>query len=131
MLWTALLVWACAILWLSSLSPSQLPDAAFVFWDKVNHFVAFILGGWLAATALRTSLWTSKAGLGRIRITVLAVVIIAVFGFVDEGLQSLTPGRTGGDLLDWIADVAGAITGALLSLTTHRLSFRSNLKERQ
>lgn len=120
-------MWACVILWLSTLSPNKLPDAAFVFWDKVNHFAAFILGGWLATTALRTS----KPGLGRARIAVQAVAIIALFGFVDEMLQTLTPGRTGGDILDWIADVAGALTGALLSLTAHRLSFRSNLKERQ
>ena len=49
-----------------------------------------------------------------------AVVLIAAFGVLDETVQTMTPGRTGGDLRDWIADVIGAVIGALLSLTTHR-----------
>lgn len=126
-LWLALAVWACAILWLSSLRPDELPEAAFAFWDKVNHFAAFSLGGWLAAAALRYSQPRS----GRSRIVLLAVAIIAVFGLFDEMLQTFTPGRTGGDVADWIADVLGAGAGALLSMTTHPLGFRRNLKERQ
>jgi len=33
----------------------ELPDAAFMFCDKANPFVAYALGGWLAASALRVS----------------------------------------------------------------------------
>jgi VanZ family protein len=33
--------------------------------------------------------------------------------------QTFTPGRTGGDLYDWIADFLGGIAGALLTLPTH------------
>jgi VanZ family protein len=51
---------------------------------------------------------------------ILAVVIVAAFGIVDEALQTLTPGRTGGDIGDWIADVLGAGTGALASIPTQR-----------
>lgn len=125
LLWLALLIWACVILWLSSLSPRELPQAAFVFWDKLNHFLAFSLGGWLAANALRAS----RPALGGSAVVVAAVFIIAAFGLVDEMLQTITPGRTGGDVYDWTADVLGALTGALLS--RYRLSFRRNLKERQ
>jgi VanZ family protein len=115
LLWAALICWACAILWLSSLTPQELPDSAFLFWDKVNHFAAFALGGWLAANALRVSRpQTSVAGA-----IVLAVVIVAVFGALDEFLQTFTPGRTGDDIYDWTADVLGALTGALLSLLAH------------
>ena len=115
LLWAALICWACAILWLSSLTPQELPDSAFLFWDKVDHFAAFALGGWLAANALRVSRpQTSVAGA-----IVLAVVIVAVFGAVDEFLQTFTPGRTGDDIYDWTADVLGALTGALLSLLAH------------
>jgi hypothetical protein len=53
--WFALLCWAGAILWLSSLTPQELPDAAFIAWDKVNHFLAYAVGGWLAAGTLRLS----------------------------------------------------------------------------
>jgi VanZ family protein len=89
LLWGALILWACVILFVSSLTPQELPEAAFLFWDKVNHFVAYAAGGWLAASALRAS-----------------------------GPQTLTPGRSGGDVDDWVADVLGASAGALLTLPT-------------
>jgi hypothetical protein len=55
LMWLALLCWACGILVLSSLTPQELPDAAFLFWDKAHHVVAYALGGWLAANALRVA----------------------------------------------------------------------------
>ena len=112
LLWAALICWAAAILYLSSLRPDELPDEAFLFWDKVNHFTAFAVGGWLAAVALRTSLPRTPG----VRIVVFAVILIPAFGALDEALQTITPGRTGADASDWTADVLGASTGALLSL---------------
>lgn len=114
--WFALLCWAGGIMWLSSLTPHELPDAAFIAWDKVNHFLAYAVGGWLAAGAVRLSRPLSPVA-GRI---VLAVVLIAVFGILDEALQTLTPGRTGGDIGDWIADILGAGVGAVASIPTQR-----------
>ena len=113
LLWAALICWALLILWLSSLTPRELPEAAFMFWDKVNHFLAFTLGGWLAASALRAS----RPRSGVVGALVGAVVLIGAFGALDEMLQTLTPGRSGADLSDWIADVLGAAAGALLTLT--------------
>jgi VanZ family protein len=113
--WLAVLGWAGGVLWLSSLSPNELPRAAFLTWDKFNHFLAFAVGGWLTASALRLSRPAAPVA-GRI---VLAVILVAAFGAFDEGRQTLTPGRTGADLYDWIADFLGAIAGALLTLTTH------------
>lgn len=111
LLWLALLCWACSVLLLSLLRPDKLPEAAFLFWDKVNHFAAFTAGGWLAAQALLVS----RAGAGRTRLIVAAIVMIAAFGALDEALQTLFPGRSGADIYDWTADVLGAITGALLA----------------
>lgn len=113
--WSALLIWAAGILSLSSLTRQELPDAAFLFSDKFNHFVAFAVGGWLAASALRLS-GQGQAISGRI---LLAIALVAAFGAFDEAVQKFTPGRTGGDLYDWIADFLGAIAGALLTLVTH------------
>lgn len=127
MLWTALAIWAGGILWLSSLSPDELPDAAFAFWDKLNHVAAFAVGGWLAAAALRTS----YRRVSRRRVAALAVLLIAAFGLLDEALQTITPGRTGADVLDWMADVLGALGGVWLYLRTHRLSFGTDPKERR
>ena len=112
LLWAALVCWACGILWLSSLRPDELPEAAFLFWDKVNHFAAFAVGGWLAARALRTSLPRVPV----VRIVVFAVTLIAAFGLLDEAVQTFAPGRTGADISDWTADVLGASAGTLLSL---------------
>jgi VanZ family protein len=91
--WFALLCWAGAILWLSSLTPQELPDAAFIAWDKVNHFLAYAVGGWLAAGTLRLSRPLAPVA-GRM---VLAVILVAAFGIADETLQTLIPGRTGAD----------------------------------
>ena len=127
-LWGALFAWACTILWLSSLSPDELPDAAFALWDKFNHFAAFTVGGWLAGSALHTSY--PRAG-GR-RIVVLAVLLLAAFGLFDEVLQTITPGRTGADVFDWTADVIGAVTGAVLSRQGLNFTrFRQDAKEHQ
>ncbi|MCH9732145.1 MAG: VanZ family protein [Actinomycetia bacterium] len=114
-LWSALFCWAGGVFWLSSLTPKQLPDGAFVFGDKFAHFIAFVIGGWLAASALRMSRPRATVA-GQI---VLAVIIVAVFGALDESLQTFTPGRAGGDVYDWFADFLGAGVGALLSLVTH------------
>lgn len=43
----------------------------------------------------------------------LAMALLAGFGAMDEAAQLLTPGRTGGDVYDWIADLLGAAAGAL------------------
>jgi len=115
LLWSALAAWAGAILFLSSTARDDLPEAAFLFSDKFNHFVAFAVGGWLAASALRFS----RPRLAPVSCIVLAVLLVAAFGAFDESLQKFTPGRTGGDLYDWIADFLGAIAGALLTLSTH------------
>jgi VanZ family protein len=89
LLWLALLVWACAILWMSSLRPDELPDTGFLFWDKLNHFGAFVVGGWLAAAALRLS----RPDTGSPVVLILAVILLAAFGVLDEALQTVNPGR--------------------------------------
>jgi VanZ family protein len=115
-LWTALLCWACTVLWFSSLSPADLPDAAFAFWDKLNHAAAFSVGGWLAASALRVSRPQARPR----TVLIVAVLLVAAFGILDEALQTLTPGRAGAEPGDWIADVIGATAGALLTLPALR-----------
>ena len=113
-LWCALLAWAAGILWLSSLTHQELPSAAFIASDKFNHFAAFAVGGWLAASAMRIS-WPGGSALK----IFAAIVLLSLFGGMDEASQLLTPGRSGGDISDWIADFLGASTGALFTLLTH------------
>ena len=112
LLWVALLCWAAGVLWLSSLSPPELPGAAFLLSDKINHFLAYAVGGWLAANALTV---TRPNATVSARLAV-AVLIVTAVGVLDETLQRFTPGRAGGDVGDVIADLLGAIAGALLGL---------------
>ncbi len=123
-LWALLVCWAATILWLSSLTPQQLPGAAFLFWDKANHFLAFTVGGWLAASALHASRPRTPVA----QQLIPAVLLIAAFGVLDETIQTLTPGRTGGDLRDWVADVLGAAAGAVLWLLTLRRTSRRDAR---
>jgi len=122
LLWTAMVCWAGTILYLSSLSPNELPGTAFLFWDKFNHVAAYAVGGWLAASALRTS----RPQTSRTTVLMLAVLMLATFGVVDEAFQTLTPGRSGGDIGDWTADVLGACVGALLGLRRAAPSYEIN-----
>lgn len=112
LLWGVLLCWAAGVLWLSSLSPPELPDAAFLLSDKINHVLAYTVGGWIAVNAVTASR-PGAAVTGRL---VVAVLIVTAVGVLDETLQRFTPGRAGGDIGDLVADLLGAVAGALLGL---------------
>ena len=117
LLWSVLLGWGAGILSVSSVNGEFLPSALFslTFADKLIHFIAFALGGWVAAAALRFSFPSLPVA----RAILTAIVLVAAFGVIDETWQTSTPGRMGGDLYDWIADFLGAIAGALFTLRTH------------
>ncbi len=114
-LWTAAIAWAATILWLSSLSSAELPNAARMLSDKFCHFIAFAVGGWLVASATRST-WPRL----HFAVPLIAAILLgAAFGAFDELLQLLTPGRSGADIFDWFADVLGIVTGSSLTLLTH------------
>ena len=117
LLWSALLGWGAGILSVSSVNGEFLPSGLFslTFADKLIHFIAFALGGWVAAAALRFSFPSLPVA----RAILTAIVLVAAFGVIDETWQTSTPGRMGGDQYDWIADFLGGIAGALLTLRTH------------
>ena len=117
LLWSVLLGWGAGILSVSSVNGEFLPSALFsiTFADKFIHFIAFALGGWVAAAALRFSFPSLPVA----RAILTAIVLVAAFGVIDETWQTSTPGRMGGDQYDWIADFLGGIAGALLTLRTH------------
>ncbi len=111
--WGAVALWAATIWWLSSNPVPELPDPAFEIphLDKIVHFIAFGIGAFGTAWAAR------RSGLGRGAAQLLSIIAIAAFGAIDEWHQLSTPGRTGGDLFDWLADCAGAIVGTLIALS--------------
>ncbi|MEY3896711.1 MAG: hypothetical protein RLZZ214_2231 [Verrucomicrobiota bacterium] len=50
-----------------------------------------------------------------------AVVVVALIGALDEYHQSFTPGRSGNDPFDWLADLLGATAGAFAFKRIHHL----------
>ena len=114
--WLAgLLAWLGLLWWLSSRTGLPGPDL-FPHFDKVAHFTyfaggAFLFGGWQAR----------KLGVSRIsgRLILLTIVFISVVGIIDEWHQLHTPGRSGGDVWDWLADTLGAICGAFVLKSVH------------
>jgi VanZ family protein len=113
--WIAVMAWAAAIIWLSSLSGPELEDLTNVdVWDKGAHFIAFFCGAILVSLALRlTTAWSWP------KIAWVAVILVSVFAATDEWHQLYTPKRSGADLFDWIADTLGAIAGAWATVFTH------------
>jgi VanZ family protein len=79
-------------------------------WDKLQHTAAYLLGGVLAAHAVRPSR----------RWAVLVVAIVSLYGVSDEIHQAFVPGRSS-DVFDWVADTTGALLAvALVHLFTSR-----------
>jgi VanZ family protein len=113
--WALAAGWA-AFLFLLSSRPT-LPVDLELGLDKVAHFIAYVVLGFLLAAAVRSSrmaLW-------------LAVVIGWAYGAADELHQSIVPGRFA-TLGDWFADAAGTVAGILLFLLINRM--RAGLAER-
>lgn len=112
--WSGIALWTIAIVVLSSMTPAQIREVApFRFWDKAAHFLAFAIGAANLALVLRWSTpWPHPW------VALVAIVTIITFAATDEIHQLFTPGRSGGDVLDWLADTlgAGAGTGFILTL---------------
>lgn len=109
--WTAFAAWLAILFFLSGLPGDEAPRHLFPQQDKVLHFV-FYLGGAAALAAALSSTWPLR----RSACLALTVLVLALCGAADEFRQQFTPLRSGMDLFDWIADLAGAFTGALILL---------------
>lgn len=90
-------LWAAAVLLLGGLDigPTGLPTGS----DKAAHFIMYGIGGGLAAWAGRKQ--------GSARAAWLALALVILTGAADELNQSTNPARQG-DIMDWVADAAGA-----------------------
>jgi len=103
----------CGIWFLSSLPAKEIEPFAlpFPYADKWQHVLAFAVGGALLAAALLISkTWPA------LRVALVAVVAITVFGAIDEWHQTFTPTRSGGDVADLVADGLGAVIGTFLAV---------------
>lgn len=113
----AFLIWLGVLWGLSSITFKGTYTPPVDQFDKLEHF-AYFFGGGAAISAFfftrnpRNPNW--KVVLGG------AILIIAVIGGLDEYHQSFTPGRSGNDPYDWLADVLGGAAGALVFKRMHR-----------
>jgi VanZ family protein len=121
----ALSLWAITLFILSSFSktmPDGGPEIPHI--DKVLHYGYFLGGGIILATCVLlgkglTASWKLRY--------FLPIVVLAIVGMLDEYHQTFTPGRSGNDPYDWLADVLGAATGIYLANRFHTLLLKLSL----
>lgn len=119
-----LAAWIGGLWLLSSLPGDEVRLPSFTYADKITHFGYFLGGGFLVAWLLRRLVkWTAW------QVALVALALIAIIGAVDELHQTWTPGRSGGDLGDWLADVSGGFAGAWIFLTIYALVTRTTNSE--
>lgn len=81
------------------------------FADKVIHFGYFVGGGIFLGLAFSLTFPLSPKS-----IIAAGILVLAMVAALDEWHQLYVPGRSGGDLADWAADVAGAVAGMVVAL---------------
>ena len=113
---TCFLLWF-AVLWLmSSFSLVGKVAPPIPNFDKIEHFGYFFGGsGLLCAYLFRRNPENPNWKL----IIGSVIVAVALTGGLDEYHQSFTPGRSGNDPYDWLADVLGATAGAFTFKRIH------------
>lgn len=87
--------------------------------DKIAHFGYFFGGSGLLCAYL--FLRKPAAPVRWKSLITTAVIVMAIVGILDEYHQSFTPGRSGNDPFDWLADVLGGTVGALVFKRVHHL----------
>jgi VanZ family protein len=100
--------WACVIFYLSHLPGVDVPPLFFGK-DKLFHAMVFGILGFFALGAMKAT------GDGyRMFQPWLAVVLVIIYGVLDEFHQHFVPGRTP-DIYDLMADAVGGMLGVWVS----------------
>lgn len=106
-------------------SQSTLPKAiSFFTFDKLIHFLYFGFLAFCWSLWLTPRHWKYKP----IRSILYVLLIVGVYGAIDEYHQSFTQGRHM-SLLDWLADIAGAFIGSFCALVFLKLYYNYRLKK--
>ncbi len=114
-LWIPVFLWLALMLAVSSLPGKELPEADIPFADKAAHFAEYLVLGLLMFRAV--SLGPKNIVLAKQLI--LSIIIISAYAAFDEWHQSFIPGRSA-DVLDFIADAAGAFCGMIIYIIWRR-----------
>jgi len=103
--WIPAIFWAALIFFLSSLSQEALPKLGIEYEDLAVHFAVYLVLGYLLAVGLM-----QPAGRRTLEMSIIAVVLGALYGASDEFHQMFVPGRFSA-VSDFIADGLGALAG--------------------
>ena len=120
----AFLLWGIA-LWILSDGPVPVrhgPELPYL--DKILHFGYFFGGAGLLSAALYLRARTASptaVSCSWCQLILPVVLILAAIGALDEWHQSWIPERSGNDPWDWLADLLGACSGALVFRRLHHL----------
>lgn len=116
--WLAFFIlWLIALCIASSFSvnlPKETPKIPHL--DKIAHFGYFFGGGIILSTWLLLKHGTQSSALTRY---LVPIILFTILGAIDEYRQTFTPGRSGNDFYDWLADVLGASCGIFLANHFH------------
>ena len=109
------IAYAILILTVSSIPSLKTPQVRFIAADKVAHFVEYAIFAFLAFRSL-----VHVPALARRNLAVpAAILLVAVFAYLDELYQRHIPGRHS-DMADYVADLAGALLVLGLTWLRHR-----------
>lgn len=103
----AVIVWA-GVLYMLSAQPGTALPGGFPGMDKIEHAGYFTGGGMCFLLGLRLAGLARRKGLA----ILLTVLFCSLVGILDEWHQTFTPGRSGNDVWDWLADTLGGFLGA-------------------
>jgi len=108
--WLGVIIWA-VVLWSLSANSSLPSGPSFPLKDKLLHCTYFCGG----ASCFLLALFGKASPLPEWRALALrSLPFAAVIGALDEYHQTFTPGRSGNDPWDWLADITGGLLAAWL-----------------
>ena len=111
------LVWAGVIFILSSVPSGSIPKLFILSYDKLIHATIFFILGLFVYQALEP---TTRSPLFDWKRAVMALVIVVLYGGLDEFHQHFIPGRTP-DINDAMADAFGGLISVVASYFLARL----------
>ncbi len=107
-------LWLITLYFLSAGHPMPKNAPSIPHLDKLAHFSYFFGGGVLLASfcLFFRPCWRKT----RWKVFIVVVLIGTIVGRLDEYHQTFTPGRSGNDNADWLADVLGTSAAAIFVL---------------
>ncbi|MGJ8677609.1 MAG: VanZ family protein [Akkermansiaceae bacterium] len=105
-----LITWVTTLWFLSAKSSGPDTGPQITHIDKAYHFCYFLAGGILLTMVIKLQ-WQK---ISHLLLFSTVLIIGSIIGRLDEYHQTFTPGRSGNDTGDWLADTLGTAAGCAL-----------------